>query len=192
MNRNLNSPHSVSALLTAGCLMALLTASVFAQSTTARGRVRNTLPQVEGAQTEQPQIDLQQGGVLDILERQKKAIVGSWTIPDPEGIPTLVTFHEDGTLVETDVDHTFSGGRGVWQHLGGRQFAYTWVQYKKDDQEQKGAATVFGTVTLNETNTRFTGPLHFEFAEPNGNVVDSDASLGLTLVFDGARIRIRQ
>src|SRR5581483_12032072 len=70
----------------------------------------------------------QQGGVLDIIQRQRLAIVGSWNIPDPGGIPTLVTFHRDGSLTENEVDHTFSGGNGTWAHLGGTQFAYTWVQ----------------------------------------------------------------
>jgi len=130
-----------------------------------------------------------QGGILDIIQRQKMAIVGSWSIPDPEGIPGLITFHADGTLIESDVDHTFTAGHGTWAHLGGTQYAYTFMQRKKDDQEQVGFVVVYGTVNLDSTGTQFSGPLHFEFKDTTGKV---DTDEGLDLKFEGGRIQIRQ
>lgn len=131
----------------------------------------------------------QQGGLLDILQRQKMAIVGSWSIPDPEGIPGLITFNADGTLTESDVDHTFTAGHGTWAHLGGTQYAYTFMQRKKDDQDQVGFVVVYGTVNLDSTGTQFSGPLHFEFKDTTGKV---DTDEGLDLRFEGERIQIRQ
>jgi hypothetical protein len=133
----------------------------------------------------------QQGGLLEILQRQRTAIVGSWNVPDPEGVPSLYTFNSDGTMIESDVDHTFTAGHGIWSHLGGTQFAYTFVQHKKDDQEQVGSVVVYGTINLESSAARFTGPLHFEFKDTTGKV-DTDASLGLELKIDGERIQIRQ
>lgn len=135
---------------------------------------------------------VQQGGFLDAINREKLAIVGSWNTPDPEGTSGTITFHADGTLTENDVDHTFAGGNGTWAPLGGRQYAYTFIQHKKDDQEQHGFVTVYGTVTLDSSGNHFTGPLHFEFANEDGTVVDNDVILGLTLKLEGSRIQIRQ
>ncbi|MBS1786725.1 MAG: hypothetical protein JST85_03335 [Acidobacteria bacterium] len=131
----------------------------------------------------------QQGGLLDILQRQKMAIVGSWSTPDGDGLPGLITFNADGTLIESDVDHTFTSGHGTWAHLGGTQYAYTFKQYKKDDQDQVGFVVVYGTVNLDSTGTQFSGPLHFEFKDTTGKV---DTDEGLDLKFEGERIQIRQ
>ena len=56
-----------------------------------------------------------QGGILDVLARQRLAIVGAWNVPDPEGISSLYTFNADGTMSESDVDHTFTAGHGWLQ-----------------------------------------------------------------------------
>lgn len=132
-----------------------------------------------------------QGGILEILQRQKMAIVGSWNVPDPGGVPSLYTFNADGTMIESDVDHTFTAWHGVWAHLGGTQFAYTFVQHKKDDQDQVGSVVVYGTVNLDSSAKTFSGPLHFEFKDTTGKV-DTDASLGLDIKIEGERIQIRQ
>ena len=131
----------------------------------------------------------QNGGLLDILQRQRLAIVGSWSIPDPEGVPGLITFNSDGTLIESDVDHTFTAGHGTWTHLGGTQYAYTFMQRKKDDQDQVGFVVVYGTINLDSGNAKFSGPLHFEFKDTTGKV---DTDEGLDLKFEGERIQIRQ
>lgn len=142
--------------------------------------------QVSGAHLTSPRGDL-----LEVLARQRLAIVGSWDAPDPEGVPILITFNADGTLVESDADHTFSGGHGAWAYLGGGQYAYTWLQVKRDDQEQRGKVVVYGSVRLDATGNRFSGPLHFEFKDTTGKV-DTDASLGLELKLEGTRVQIRQ
>lgn len=132
-----------------------------------------------------------QGGALDVIARQRLALVGAWKVPDPGGVPALFTFNSDGTLLESDVDHTFTAGHGVWYHLGGTQFAYTFIQHKKDDQDQVGSVVVYGTVTIDRSGNSFTGPLHFEFKDTTGKV-DTDASLGLDIKTDGTRIQLRQ
>ena len=60
---------------------------------------------------------LPQGGILDVLERQKAAIVGAWDAPDSTGFQALLTFHADGTLSAVDEDPTATNGHGIWRHL---------------------------------------------------------------------------
>lgn len=132
-----------------------------------------------------------QGGILDILERQKTAIVGAWDAPDSTGFQTLLTFHADGTLLASDEDPTTTNGHGVWQNLGGTQFAFSYIQHKKAGPDGQGTTTVWGRIILDSGNKQFSGPLHFEVTDPDGNVVDSDALQSLSLTLTGRRVQIR-
>jgi hypothetical protein len=132
-----------------------------------------------------------QGGILDVLERQKAAIVGAWDAPDSTGFQALLTFHADGTISSSDEDPTATNGHGIWRHLGGTQFAFTYIQHKKAGQQQQGTTTVWGRINIESSGRQFSGTLHFEFADTEGNVVDSDALQGLNLTLTGRRVQIR-
>lgn len=132
-----------------------------------------------------------QGGILDVLERQKTAIVGAWDAPDSTGFQTLLTFHADGTLSASDEDPTSTGGHGVWRHLGGTQFAFTYIQHKKAGQTPQGTATIWGRVNIDSSGRQFSGPLHFEVTDAEGTVVDSDALQSLILSLTGKRVQLR-
>ncbi len=135
-------------------------------------------------------LGLPQGGILDVLERQKAAIVGAWDAPDSTGFQALLTFHADGTLSAVDEDPTATNGHGLWRHLGGTQFAFTYIQHKKAGQQQ-GTTTVWGRINIESSGRQFSGQLHFEFADLEGNVVDSDALQDLNLTLTGKRVQIR-
>jgi hypothetical protein len=133
-----------------------------------------------------------QGGLLDLINREKTAIVGAWDAPDEDGFQTLLTFSSDGTLLASDEDPTTTNGHGVWEHLGGTQFAFTYVQHKKAGQPQQGTLTVWGTLILDAARRSFSGPLHFEFTDATGKVLDSDTLRAVKLTLHGARIQLRQ
>jgi hypothetical protein len=133
-----------------------------------------------------------QGGLLDIINRDKTALVGAWDAPDEDGFQTLLTFSSDGTLLASDEDPTTTNGHGVWSHLGGTQFAFTYIQHKKAGQPQQGTLTVWGTLILDAPRRSFTGPLHFEFTDATGTVLDSDTLRAVKLTLHGARIQLRQ
>src|SRR5256885_325963 len=46
------------------------------------------------------QLEFSQGGILDALERQKKAVVGSWQITLGCGCQILASFTSDGIFIE--------------------------------------------------------------------------------------------
>ncbi|HMV48217.1 MAG TPA: hypothetical protein PLD20_09820 [Blastocatellia bacterium] len=132
-----------------------------------------------------------QGGILEILERQKTAIVGAWDAPDNTGFQALFNFYADGTLLVSDEDPTSTNGHGVWRHLGGTQFAFTYVQHKKAGQLSQGTTTVWGKITMDTTGKQFGGPLHFEIADADGTVTDSDTMQSLNLTVTGKRVQLR-
>ena len=133
-----------------------------------------------------------QGGLLDLIGREKTAIVGAWDAPDEDGFQTLLTFNSDGTLLASDEDPTTTNGHGVWAHLGGTQFAFTYIQHKKAGQPQQGTLTIWGTLILDAVHRSFSGSLHFELTDSTGKVLDSDTLRAAKLTLHGARIQLRQ
>jgi len=127
----------------------------------------------------------QAGGLLDILERQKKAIAGSWlitpTVPGGPPFKVLINFNEDGTLVgaaQGDVDVQAlvnSAGLGAWAHLGGRTFASTLLQiiYTPTGGNLVGLFKARGIHTLDSSGNEWSSTFKFEVFDPAGNVVFS-------------------
>ena len=122
--------------------------------------------------------------LLDILERQKKAIVGSWlitvTTPGFPPLKTLLTFTEDGNVMGTgqgDVtaSRALSVGQGVWSHQGGRTFASTFLQISYETQTGvlRGLVKFRLTHTLDSSGNEWSGPYKFDFLDPAGNPVFS-------------------
>jgi hypothetical protein len=84
----------------------------------------------------------EQGGLFDILERIKQEyaqrLEGSWVVTItpvvPPGVPQPPSFHAYGTFarggafIGTDSRRLFSIQHGAWEHLGGRDFAYTFIE----------------------------------------------------------------
>ena len=179
------------------CILLLLTAAS-AQAQT--GEQKRRLLEQAAARTlptakETPSQELsapglsQQGGILDILDAQKKtAIAGSWigdvTITAPPELAgafkALLSFTEDGRMFATAqgdvVDPVQSPGMGAWQHQGGRTYALSFKTLFYETQGDAagsliGVATIRSTSTLSEAGDKFSGPFKFALVDPQGNVL---------------------
>src|SRR5262245_19427123 len=111
--------------LTVTLLLTLIAANGFAQSS-----------EDQAGQTQLDRAAGSGGGILDVLQQQKKAIAGTWQvvanpINPPPGFPTefraLHTFTEDGRFIETSATNPLvkSAAHGEWRHDSGRQFSAT-------------------------------------------------------------------
>ncbi|MGH9842024.1 MAG: hypothetical protein ACREEM_24975 [Blastocatellia bacterium] len=133
--------------------------------------------------TDQEPTHAAQGGLLGILERQKKALVGAWladvTPFGPNAIPPrkiVETFHEGGTHVVSAQREILpppcTPGYGVWKHNGGRTFAATAISICYNlDGSLFGIFKVSRTITLNESSDQFDGEAKLVLTGPAGNVL---------------------
>jgi hypothetical protein len=112
---------------------------------------------------------------------KKAAIVGSWLGVSSEGNRLITSFHSDGIIngsVQTEVSTNPELGvltptRGVWEHLGGREFGATAVGllYDIDSGEYLGHIKARVLVTLDDTGDRLTGTDSVEIFGPDGSLV---------------------
>ena len=125
---------------------------------------------------------------LCILARQKTAIVGAWLATSSDGSKALLTFNSDGTLQGSAQGAVnlasplgaFSGGQGVWQHLGGRQFGKTlWaLRYDINTGQLNGFVKVRTVLTLNETGDQMAAQDKLEVLSPDGKVIFTATDTG--------------
>lgn len=127
-----------------------------------------------------------QGGILDVLERTRQAqaqqLEGSWTgltTPTvPPGAPPLgsanvyLSFARGGVLIGFNrFLHLGSPQHGVWEHLEGNRFAFSFKQDIFDGMGNFGGVlTVRGKLTLTGRDD-LTGSLSAERRDANGNVL---------------------
>ena len=156
-----------------------------------------SLARAQEPPTAQPQTV---GGFGDVLERQRKALVGTWatklTPPPESGVPAFpgfFTFTSDGNLIATQ-----SGGPvpalgnpqiGLWAHNGGRQFTITYFVQDFDEHsfQQVASEEARATITLNDAGDRFTGII-------GGDIFDLDGHLIVHLccaTFEGQRLAVK-
>ena len=131
-----------------------------------------------GSQEAQP-IGL--GGLLDIFERQKTAIVGSWLGTSSEGNRLIFTYNSDGTAhgsvqngVSTNPElGVLTPAHGVWKHLGGRKFSATFmsINYDINTGAYLGMLKARLLLTLNEAGDQMSGTDKVEIFGPDGNLV---------------------
>jgi hypothetical protein len=124
-----------------------------------------------------------QAGILDILERQKTGIVGSWVGTVSGGNKLIATFNSDGTAhnsVQGEVSTIPELGvltplHGVWTHLGGRQFGATFmgVLYDINTGQLNGFLKVRVLLTINVAGDEISGTDKVQILDPDGNVVDT-------------------
>lgn len=121
---------------------------------------------------------------LDAVERQKKAIVGSWLVnvetPGFPALKILLTFTEDGCVIGTaqgDVaaSRALSVAQGSWVHQGGLTFASTFIQvsYEIQTGNLRGLVKFRLTHTLDSAWNEWSGPYKFDFINPAGTVLFS-------------------
>jgi hypothetical protein len=130
----------------------------------------------------------------------KKSLVGSWvetvTFPPESGRPplkSLVSFHDDGTMVcsdqgavTLDPPSLFTSCHGVWTRLEQRTFAYTSIELISDlSGNLLGSLKVRGTYTISQSGNKYSGISFAEVLDTDGNVLFS-----VDVVNAGQRIQI--
>jgi len=140
-----------------------------------------------------------QEGLPDLLERQRKALVGTWatrlTPPPESGVPAFpgfFTFTSDGNLIATQSGGPFPAlGNpqiGLWEHSGGRQFTITYFLQDFDEHlQQTGDEEGHAIITLNEAGDRFTGIIDGNFFDLDGHLLFS----ACCAKFEGKRLSVK-
>ena len=149
-----------------------------------------------GAET-QAAPEATQDGLPDFLERQRKAITGSWFTTLGCGCKVLFSFTSDGIFLSSGQGDVQPAGSpvptgttayGAWTHLGGRQFAVTFliIGYDVGTGEFRGTLKVRILLTLNEAGDQLTGTDKADIFDPEGHLVDSFT----TGTMQGTRIKV--
>ena len=82
------------------------------------------------------------GGILEILDQirhaQAQRLEGSWVVtitpavppgvPQPPSFRAYGTFARGGAMIGTDTRRLFNIQHGAWEHLGGREFGFTFIE----------------------------------------------------------------
>jgi hypothetical protein len=149
------------------------------------------------AQDQQAQAS--QGGLHDVLERLKKALVGTWatkiTPPAASGVPAFpgfFTFTSDGNLIATQAGGEFPAlgnpQLGLWTHNGGRQFTITYFLQDFDEKfQQTGSEEEHATITLNDAGDQFTGIVDINVFDLDGKLLFS----ACCAAFEGKRLSVK-
>ncbi|MBI1760325.1 MAG: hypothetical protein HYR56_02720 [Acidobacteria bacterium] len=151
------------------------------------------VPPAETLESANPAIELpfaQQGGILDIVERQKRALLGTWsltlTFSDGSSVKSTLNVFPGRDDNEGSVLHAAEASlllpnpttpeQGVWQHAGGLQFIASYRGYAVDATFEHPAGTVGfrHAITVNSDQESFTGRAVFEVKDDKGAVVFSD------------------
>ena len=129
-------------------------------------------------------------------ELQAQQLEGSWAIvvPSPPGQPVrnvYGSFARGGVFIGSDRLAPFASPQhGVWEHLGGNKFAYT---FKQDQFDPLG--NFFGILTVRASlsltgRDKFTAVAHGEIRDVNGNLlVDLGCRSGGEMI-RGTRIKL--
>jgi hypothetical protein len=173
--KQLSKPIKTHILLTATLCALYMSVSTL----TVRAQAADRKPAAGYAETAHQ--EGQAGGILDVLEPKKTAIVGSWLGTVGSGDRIVQTFNADGTAhnsvqseVSTDPAHgVLTPLHGVWTHLGGRQFGATFmgIFYDINTGQLSGYLKVRLMLTLNEAGDEMSGNDQVEILDTNGNVV---------------------
>jgi hypothetical protein len=132
----------------------------------------------------------QQGGILDVLERQKRALLGTWnlslTFSDGSQAKSTLSVFPGRTDSEGSVLHSAEASlllpnpttseQGVWQHTGGLQFIASYRGYAVDEKFEQPFGTIGfrHAITVSDNQDTFTGRATFEVIDAHGQVLFSD------------------
>lgn len=183
-------------------LIALSSVSALAQTSGAAELKKRILEQIASGNIIQPvettEVEAltatafgpQQGGLLDVLERQKLALLGGWnltlTFSDGSQVKSTLTVMPGRTEGEGTIIHSAEASltlpnpttneQGVWRHAGGSQFIASYRGYAVDEKLEKPFGTIGfrHAITLGDNQETFTGRAVFEVIDASGQVLFSD------------------
>ncbi len=147
----------------------------------------------ENIEAARPAIELsvaQQGGIGDILARQKNALIGAWdltlTFSDGSQVKSTLNIFPGRVDGEGSALHAAEATlllpspttpeQGAWQHNGGLQFIASYRGYAVDEKFEHpfGKIGFRHAITLDADQQAFTGRAVFEVIDASGEVVFSD------------------
>ncbi|MGH9801146.1 MAG: hypothetical protein ACRD82_12345 [Blastocatellia bacterium] len=148
-------------------------------------------PVIERIETEALAAAPLQGGLTDILNRQKNALLGCWeltlTFSDGSHVTSTLSVFPgradgEGTIIHAAeasllLPNPTTPEQGAWQHNGGLQFIASYSGYAVDDKFQApfGKIGFRQIITMNSDMESFSGKAKFEVVEgATGMVVFSD------------------
>lgn len=191
--------------------IALTSTTGFAQTGSASALKKRIAEQVatgtpvqpaETIETATPAIEsfVTQQGIIDILERQRRALLGTWdltlTFGDGSSVKSTLNVFPGRNDSEGSVLHAAEATlllpnpttpeQGAWQHAGGLQFIASYRGYAVDATFEHPAGTIGfrHAITINPDQESFTGRAVFEVKDEKGAVVFSD-----TITTKGTRQR---
>jgi hypothetical protein len=140
-----------------------------------------------------------QGGILGLLDHIRQAqaqrLEGSWVVtitpavppgaPQPPSFRAYGTFARGGAMIGTDTRRLFNIQHGAWEHLGGREFAFTFIEELVDVMGNfAGTAKVRVKLTVTDKD-EFVGVSNLEERNAAGVVIAIRCS-----TVRGARIKV--
>ncbi|NOT64226.1 MAG: hypothetical protein HOP19_28760 [Acidobacteria bacterium] len=179
-------------------MLALVVSSLtgYAQNAEWKKRVSETIvsgvrPQmVESGESTVELSAAAQGGILDIIERQKNALLGTWdltiTFSDGSKAASTLTVMPGRADGEGSVLHAAEASlllpnpttmeQGAWRHNSGLQFVASYRGYAVNEKFDMpfGKIGFRHVITLNTDQVSFTGEAKFEVVDNTGTVVFSD------------------
>lgn len=179
-------------------MLALIVSSLtgYAQNAEWKKRVNETIAsgaRPQTAATNESTVELSaaaQGGILDIIERQKNALLGTWdltiTFSDGSKAASTLTVMPGRADGEGSVLHAAEASlllpnpttmeQGAWRHNSGLQFVASYRGYAVDEKFEHpfGKIGFRHVITLNTDQVSFTGQAKFEVVDLTGEVLFSD------------------
>ncbi len=153
--------------------------------------VSTAVARAQSGEPEQPATEAaSQGGLLNVLEQIRQAqaqqFEGSWAItvtpvvppgvPQPPSFRASATVSRGGAFFGSSRINPFSKQHGAWAHLGGNDFAYTWIEDLFDAMGRfAGTTTVRVRLTVTGPDT-FVGVVNAEQRDAAGNLVANRCS----------------
>ena len=116
-------------------------------------------------------------------------LVGLWktevTVTNCQGVTlktleAYTTYHQDGTLSNTDTNGLTGPGSGTWQNLGGGSFSSTIRSFSFDANGiNTGEGKITQTIQMAPDKMSFTGTATVEIFDVNGNLVATLCASGV-------------
>lgn len=119
-----------------------------------------------------------------------KALPGSWEVvgetPSQGQFKALITFTSDGSIIANEPSAFETAGHGSWNTVEPSQVAYTFLTLiGSATGEFSGSIKVVGTLQIDATQVKWSGPFRVDVFDPNGNAVFTDSG-----TLTGTRIQI--
>jgi hypothetical protein len=119
-----------------------------------------------------------------VSAQANEPLVGSWMSiyhrSTGEVLTGLVTFHDNGTVINSTSDHLTGGtSHGSWTSLGSGQYAYSVLRLDVDTEgNYSGIRTVDSDVSFDPTSDSWSSVSQTNFYDIDGNLIRTLTTMG--------------